>query len=394
MCSTRPPLAALLAVVLLALIPGCDAPGSAAEEVSGAAGALHRSRRGLAFDFARRGAMPHGVAGDERFVFLTEPLDGRVVALSRFRGRELAEVPPPPGGFLVPFALRVPSPGRLAVLDSGGLPDPSGALPIAAIHEYDYTWDRWRRRLAIAYVRTLPLLGAPTPFTEDFEPLPGGGYVVSESVLGALWVVEDDGTVRAGVVPASFAPEDGIEGLAPCGFPPGVTLDGIPFEPIGMFAPGVSFLTSDDAYLYFGNTCAGGLRRLPLAALRDDRPPPARGASIELVSPPLRDGIPDVLKGLDVDRYLDPGALYALDALRFQVVRIDVVTGAREVVAGPDARRFDFPVAATVLPPVGGFSPLVVVSDQEHRWTGINAALTEDRFRPPFVVAKVLPGRR
>ena len=391
-------LRALLGCALsVGLLTACaDVPEDAVDEVGASSEALRLrvERRSIAYDWASRDAMPHGVAGDERFVFLTEPLTGRVVALSRYTGRELGELPAPPGGFVLPFALRSTGVGGLAVLDPGGLPDPTAPPPTATIHEYEYRWDRRARRFEATWVRTLPLTGAITLFVEDFEVLPDGSYVVSESILGALWIVEPDGTVRPGVVPAGFAPSDAIPGLGPCAFPAGVTVDGIPFEPHGMFAPGVGFLASDDTFLYFGNTCAGGIRRIPVASLSDARPPHERGDDIELVSPPPAGAAVDVLKGLVVDRYRDPNTLYAVDALRLEVLRVDLTTGARERVAGPDAVLFDFPVAMELLPPVFGISPLVVVSDQEHRWTGINAALTEDRFRLPFVVAKVIPLHR
>jgi hypothetical protein len=49
--------------------------------------------------FAKRDALTHGIAGDERYVFVTEPGIGvapngaRVVALDRFTGREVAALP-------------------------------------------------------------------------------------------------------------------------------------------------------------------------------------------------------------------------------------------------------------------------------------------------------------
>ena len=55
-------------------------------------------RQAVGFRFAERQNLPHGVAGDALHVFVTEPLNGRVVVLSRLTGREVAEVPPPPGG--------------------------------------------------------------------------------------------------------------------------------------------------------------------------------------------------------------------------------------------------------------------------------------------------------
>src|SRR5262245_696733 len=59
----------------------------------------------IAYDYAHRDHMPHGIAGDTRFVFVTEPLHGRVAVLGRVTGFELGALPPPPGGFLLPFAM-------------------------------------------------------------------------------------------------------------------------------------------------------------------------------------------------------------------------------------------------------------------------------------------------
>src|SRR5688572_13114406 len=89
---------------------------------SGAAGASPPDR---ASELAARSALPHRIAGDRRLVFVTEPFatstgGGRVVALDRFTGREVASLPAPPGGFKLPFTLRVPGPGHLVVLDNAG----------------------------------------------------------------------------------------------------------------------------------------------------------------------------------------------------------------------------------------------------------------------------------
>src|ERR1044072_2390920 len=102
---------------------------------------------GHAAKLAQRDSLIHGVAGDEDYVFVTEPgigvatdgprvgaldrgsrrekgglaapapgiavaTDGpRVVALDRDSGREKGVLPAPPGGFKLPFTLRVPETG-------------------------------------------------------------------------------------------------------------------------------------------------------------------------------------------------------------------------------------------------------------------------------------------
>ncbi|MCA9610552.1 MAG: hypothetical protein KC619_33380 [Myxococcales bacterium] len=351
------------------------------------------SREAIAYDFAYRDNLPHGVAGDESLVFVTEPLVGRVVALSRTSGREIAELPTPPAGFLLPFALRVPEPGRLVVLDPGGFPDPTGGLPVASIIEYDYDYDRRSRTFTATHVRTIRLEGVPTVFTEDIEVLADGRYVISEAGIGALWMVSPDGIPSPAVFPASPSPADTIPELGPCAFPTDVVVDGIPFRLAGDFAPGVGSLASDDTWLYFGSTCRGGLYRIPIASLADGRPPFARADDIELLSAPPAGASADILKGLSVDVYGDPDALYAASPLELAVVRIDLETGERETVV-QESHLLDFPVATTFLPPRHGVSPLVVVSEQEHRWTAINVAIEEDLFRTPFTLAKVYPWRR
>ena len=56
---------------------------------------------------AKRASLTHGIAGDERYVFTTEPGIGvstagpRVVVLDRFSGREVATLPGPPAGVVV-----------------------------------------------------------------------------------------------------------------------------------------------------------------------------------------------------------------------------------------------------------------------------------------------------
>src|SRR5215207_1966922 len=79
---------------------------------------------GRATTLAERDALIHGIAGDDDYVFVTEPGIGvstagpRVVVLDRDNGRQKAVLPAPPGG----FTLRSPQEGKLVVLDAGGFP--------------------------------------------------------------------------------------------------------------------------------------------------------------------------------------------------------------------------------------------------------------------------------
>ena len=113
---------------------------------------------------SKRENLIHGIAGDERLVFVTEPGIGvgttpRVVALDRFTGREVAALPAPPGGFKLPFTLRVPETGHLIVLDSGGFPPP--ATPTV----YDYRYRSDHRGFRAELVRTVGACRSGSPRT-------------------------------------------------------------------------------------------------------------------------------------------------------------------------------------------------------------------------------------
>lgn len=339
--------------------------------------------------FATRANMPHGIGGDEDLVFVTEPLNGAVAVLDRNSGREVAQLPQPPGGFLLPFTLRVPHTGTVVVLDAGGFPDPNvPAIP----RVYEYTYELGRKNAFTATLtRSVVLENLPVVYTEDLEVLDDGTIIVSESVIGALWVVHTDGTVAPGIVPAGFDPADAVPGLNPCGMPL-IDVGGIPFLTHGAFAPGVGSLTEREGFLYFGNTCTGGLWRVPVASLLDQtRAPHERGDDIELVSPMPASAVAETLKGLTWNRW-NPGdrRLVAVDPFRLQIIRIDIDTGAREVLAQHDL-LFNFPVAAAWLPPGRGPFSIVVASDQEHRLAALNGAISEDQFHPPFILTHVSP---
>jgi hypothetical protein len=65
-------------------------------------------------------------------------------------------------------------------------------------------------------------------------------------------------------------------------------------------------------------------------------------------------------------------------------------------VLSDDHKLFNFTVSTAFLPPVrhGGSNPLVTASDQEYRWSVLNAALKGvDAFQLPFVVAEYYPKR-
>ena len=340
---------------------------------------------------AARDSLTHGIAGDERYVFVTEPGVGvalggaRVVALDRFTGAEVAAFPAPPGGFKLPFTLRVPRTGRLVVLDSGGFP-PSGP-PVV----YDYRYRTDRRGFHARLDRTTDFKGLPLTFAEDLEVLPNGEYVVSESIGGGLWLIGRDGEIRPGLIPDG-AP---LAGLAPCPFADGGvgTVGGVSFAAPGGFAPGAGSLAVRGTQLYVSSACQGGVQRLPIRVLLDDsRPAAERAKRIVTVTP--RANALESLKGITFNRWdRDDPWLYAGDPFALQLIRIHSRSGRREVLS-TDARLFNFTVATAFLPPRrrGGPNQLVTASDQEYRWSATNAALGGvDAFQRPFILAEFWP---
>ena len=345
---------------------------------------------GFATVLAKRASLTHGIAGDQRYVFTTEPGIGpstagaRVVVLDRFTGREVATLPPPAGGFKLPFTLRVPSPGHLVVLDNAGFP-PQGTPKV-----YDYSYRTDWHGFHAAVTRTTDFSGLPLAFAEDVEVLPDGQYVVSESVIGGLWLIGRDGAIKPGMVPSTPAPLPKIGG---CLFPEGsFTVGGLPFAPIGGFAPGAGSMAVRGNDLYLSSTCEGGVMKLPISVLEDgSKPAEDRVGAIQTVVP--RAFSLESLKGIQFNRFdsRDPW-LYAGDPFRLQLIRVDVRNGKRQVLS-TDGRLFDFTVSTAFLPPVvpGLPNPLVTASDQEYRSTLLNSALTSDQFRQPFVIGRFYP---
>jgi hypothetical protein len=344
--------------------------------------------------FAERDSLTHGIAGDERYVFVTEPGIGvatagaRVVALDRATGREVAAFPAPEGGFKLPFTLRVPRSGHLVVLDSGGFP------PVGPPVVYDYRYSTKRGALKAKLTRTTSFAGQPLAFAEDVEVLPNGEYVVSESIFGGLWLIGRDGEIRRGLVPDDGAPP--LPGLGPCQYTGGpLTVGDLPFAAPNGFLPGAGSLAVRGRTLYLSSTCHGGIQRVPISVLLDTTKPAAeRAQRITEVTPKISPI--ESLKGITFNRW-DPKDqwIYAGDPFSLELIRVHSRTGRREVLS-TDARLFNFTVSATFLPPThhGGKNPLVVTSDQEYRWAPTNSALNGvDRFQLPFILAEYWPRR-
>ncbi len=221
------------------------------------------SSSAVAFEYADRSHLISAAAGENNLVFVTEPLNKQIAVLDRFTGAEVGQVPAPPGGFLLPFSIRVPRPGRLVVLDPGGFPNP--AVPsIARVYDYDYQWNPFTHVFAVTLARTVSFAGLPLVFAEDVEVTSSGLYVVAESVIGALWVIRTDGSISPGVFPSGGV---SIPALGPCTLPP-VTIGGIRYVIKGNFAPGVLSLTSHNGQLFFSSTCTYRIAHRSIAHAR------------------------------------------------------------------------------------------------------------------------------
>jgi hypothetical protein len=349
-------------------------------------------REFIRFDYANINTVIAGVAGGDSVVFVGEPLDGTVIALSRFNGHQIGQLPPPPNGFVLPFILHSLGPGLVAVLDAGGLPQPLPFVPAnPIIYEYAYGFSP-EHRFSASLVRTISFAGVLIGFPEDFVHLDDGRYLLSDAVLGSIWIVETDGTIVPGIVPRSFDPQDFISTLAFCPTMPEITVNGYPFLFTGSTLPGVSPLAVRDSYVYYYSPCGRGVYAFPLAILSDGRAPYERASDIRLIAPTPSDVQVEELLDFSFNPF-NPGDpyLYAADPLKLRVIRIDLSNGMRQVVAS-GAMLFDFPSSLAFLPTIGPVSELVVVSNQQERTPITNDAVSETTFNLPFIVAKILIG--
>jgi len=378
-------LSPVLASLVLALLPNQGWP-----QVGNPTPLAKRAQRFLSFNYADINNVIAGVAGGNLVVFVGEPLNGSVVVLSRVTGQQIGQLPPPPNGFVLPFIMHSLGTNRVAVLDAGGLPQPQPFVPANPnIYEYAYSFSP-EHGFSASLVRTVNFASVLVGFPEDFVRLDDGRYLLSDAVLGSIWVVNPDGKVVPGIVPKSFNPQDFIPTLALCTTMPEITVNGYPFLFTGSTLPGVSPLAVRDSTVYYYSPCARGLYAFPLAILSDDRQPYQRAADIQLLAPtpsslPVEELLDFSFNSFNPsDRYL-----YAADPLKLRVIRIDLSNGTRQVIAaGP--RLFDFPSSLGFLPTVGPVSELVIVSNQQERTPLTNDAVSETTFKLPFVAAKVL----
>ena len=348
------------------------------------------NQRFFSFDYADFNVPIAGVAGGNAVVFVGEPLNGDVVVLSRATGQPIAQLPPPPSGFVLPFIVHSLGDGHLAVLDAGGLPQPQPFVPAnPVIYEYTYRFDPLRG-FAASLVRTISFATVLVGFPEDFVHLDDGRYLLSDAVLGSIWIAEPDGTILPGIVPKSFTPQDFIPMLAFCPTMPEITVNGYPFLFTGSTIPGISPMAVRNGTVYYYSPCARGIYSFPLAILEDNRQPYQRAADIQLAAAtPANVKVEELLDfSFNPFNSSDP-YLYAADPLQLDVIRIDLSNGARQVVAS-GSKLFDFPSSLGFLPTVGPVSELVVASNQQERSPLTNDAVTQTTFNFPFVVAKIL----
>lgn len=344
----------------------------------------------LAVDFANFNAVIAGVAAEREVAFVGEPLNSQVAVVSRRTGRQLAVLPRPPAGFVLPFIMHAVSDDRIVILDAGGFPQLAPFAPVnPTLYEYE-VHSTAGGGFSAALIRQISFKNVYVGFTEDFVRLDDGRYLVSDSVLGSIWIIERDGTIKPGIVPKSFGDRDRIPKLAYCLPMPTVTVNGYPFLFADKSLPGVSPIAVRNGTVYYYSPCARGLYAFPLAILSDDRQPYQRAADIRLVAATPQNVAVEELLDTQFDRYdrSDP-YLYAANALALQVIRIDVRSGRREVIAS-GAGLFDFPSSLAFLPPLfAGDRSLLVASNQQERTPLTNAAVSTTTFQLPFIVSKI-----
>ncbi|HEX7667776.1 MAG TPA: hypothetical protein VF407_24785 [Polyangiaceae bacterium] len=329
-----------------------------------------------------------GVAGDDDVVFVGEALDGAVTVVSRATGKQIGFVPAPPGGFALPLIMHTIGPGKIAILAAGGLPQPDPFTPADPII-YEYSYSYHHGTFAAKQTRAIDFSSAFIGFSEDFVKLDDGRYLLSDAILGSVWIAEKDGTIKPGIVPKTFDPSDAIPELALCPTMPEVTVNGYPFLFSGSTLPGVSPLAVKHGTVYYFSPCGRGIYSFPLAALSDHRQPWQRARDIRLVASTPKNVKVEELLDFTFNPY-DPSDdhLYAADPLALAVIRVDIHNGRRETLAS-GATLFDFPSSLGFLPQHGRESTLVVASNQQERTPLTNDAVTDTTFNFPFIVAQI-----
>ena len=342
--------------------------------------------------FAQTDQFPAGIAGDRDTVFVGDVFGGRVVAYSRLTRQPIGELPVPEGGFTIPLILQSLGEGRLAVMTAGGVPQPNPLVPVTpVIYEFDHHIGP--QGFSASRTRTVTFPEQSVGFPEDILPLPQNRYLLSDAVLGRIWVVDSDGSTRIGIgAPPGSVQNDAPIQLRYCDTMPLIQVGGVPFLFSAATIPGVGGMAERDGTVFFSNPCAGAIFKVPVATFFDHRTPMQRASSIKPTA--IKKDPSVVVEQLltprfnpydDSDRYL-----YANDSLQLRVIRIDVSSGKRQVV-GDKKGLFDFPSSINFLPPLLplNVSPLFVVSNQQHRLTVTNSAIAADQVTSPFTITRI-----
>ena len=374
---------AALVPVLVSALMGCSAADTSTENVGEASLELQvqRTRLGVSSELMPvDGPFPAGIAASEDLIFTGSPFEGRVVVHDRATKATVGDLPPPPGGFILPFILKSVKGDKVAVLDAGGFPSPKPFIPAnPTIYEYRF---RYRHGAFTAQLtRSIPFTGKLIGFSEDAIQLDDGRYLLDDAVLGSIWIANTDGTIVPGIVPKTFEPQDVIPEMYFCDTMPQVTVGGLPFLFSASTIPGITSMAVVKDKLYFSGSCSGAVYSVPLKVLTDHRQPYQRAADLRVVSrKPAGVKVEELLGLISDGEYL-----YAADALQLRVIRIDPKNGKREVV-GDDQHLFNFPSSLAFAPNgCDDTSDLLTLSNQQHRTPITNDAVTEDMFEPPFL---------
>jgi hypothetical protein len=385
----------ILCAVVAGLTLGCGSTDDPVESLGSSqdAAKVELTPQALSFKYLElEPPFPGGVAAGERVVFVGSPLEGRVHTYSRQSGKNIGELPQPPAAFVLPLMMKHIARNKVAVMDAGGFPSPLPFIP-ANPTIYEYTYSARGNSVEATLTRSIPFSSVTVGFAEDIVLLPDGRYLLADAVLGSIWVANTDGSISPGIVPRTFEPEDAIPELFFCPTMPTVTVGGVPFLFSGSTVPGISAITERDGIVYFASACAGAVYKVPLAALTDSREPWERAQDIEMLSPkPPGEPVEELLSMIFNPSNPGEHYMYAADAMRLRLIRINTLTGERQVL-GDDPELFNFPSSIAFMPPLTReeiFPQLVVVSNQQHLTPITNDAAEGDNFEFPFLATRVV----
>jgi len=157
-----------------------------------------------------------------------------------------------------------------------------------------------------------------------------------------------------------------------------------------------STIAERNGIVYFANACSGAVYKVPLASLTDSRQPWRRAADIRLLSPkPASTEVEELLSMIFNPENPRENYMYAADAMRMRLIRINTVTGKRQVL-GDEHELFNFPSSLSFMPTLSRsdiFPQLVVVSNQQQLTPITNDLAPGDNFEFPFIATRVVLNR-